>query len=199
MRDYLRFFCFLAAVLCAGASRAASDADWSECKREDGDRAKIIAACARIAGDKHSPPRERAIALNNRGNAYQTNEDFGRAIADYDAALRLDPNLAHTYLNRALALKGEGEYARALADANKSLELAPADPVALRGRGDIYVARGKRAEGDLDAAIADYTEAIRLDPRDSIAYRHRGLAYEAKGDGGHASDDYNMVIQLRAK
>ena len=40
-------------------------------------------------------------------------------------------------LNRALALKGEGEYARALADANKSLELEPADPVALRGRGDI--------------------------------------------------------------
>ena len=154
MRDYLRFFCVLAAVLCAGASRAASDADWSECKREDGDRAKIIAACARIAGDKHSPPRDRAIALNNRGNAYQTNKDFGRAIAD---------------------------------------------PVALRGRGDIYVARGKRAEGDLDAAIADYTEAIRLDPRDSIAYRHRGLAYEAKGDGEHASADYNMVIQLRTK
>ncbi len=143
--------------------------------------------------------RERAIALNNRGNAYQTNKDFGRAIADYDAALRLDPNLAHTYLNRALALKGEGEYARALADANKSLELERADPVALRGRGDIYVARGKRAEGDLDAAIADYTEAIRLDPRDSTAYRHRGVAYEAKGDGEHASADYNMVIQLRTK
>jgi len=103
------------------------------------------------------------------------------------------------YLNRALAFKGEGEYARALADANKALELAPADPVALRGRGDIYVARGKRAEGDLDAAVADYSEAIRLDPRDAIAYRHRGLAYEAKGDGEHASADYNMVIQLRAK
>lgn len=106
MRDYLRFSCVLAAVLCAGASRAAGDADWSECKREDGDRAKIIAACARIAGDKRSPPRDRAIALNNRGNAYQTNKDFGRAIADYDAALRLDPNLAHTISIAPWPLKG---------------------------------------------------------------------------------------------
>ena len=128
MRDYLKVLCVLAAVVRAGVSLAASDADWSDCKRQDGDRARIIAACARIAGDKRSPPRERAIALNNRGNAYQTNKDFGRAIADYDAALRLDPNLAHTYLNRALALKGEGEYARALADANKALELSPAIP-----------------------------------------------------------------------
>ena len=199
MRDYLKYFCVLAAVLCVGAARAASDADWSDCKREDGDRARIIAACARIAGDKRSPPRERAIALNNRGNAYQTNKDFARAIADYDAALRLDPSLAHTYLNRALALKEEGEYARALADVTKALELQPDDPVSLRGRGDVYMARGKKSEGDLDAAIADYTEAIRLDPRDAIAYRHRGLAFEAKGDGEHASADYNMVIQLRTK
>jgi tetratricopeptide (TPR) repeat protein len=199
MRDYPRFICLFAFIVCGNAARAASDADWSACKREDGDRAGIIAACARIAGDKRSSPRERAIALNNRGNAYQGNKEPGRAIADYDAALRLDPNLAHTYLNRALAYKEQGEYARALADANKALELQPGDPVSLRGRGDILMARGKKAEGDLDAAIADYTEAIRLDPRDSTAYRHRGLAYEAKGDGNHASEDYNMVIQLRAK
>ena len=151
MRDYPKFFCILAAVslrrrLARGQRRRL------ERVQAAGRRpARIIAACARIVGDKRSAPRERAIALNNRGNAYQTNKDFGRAIADYDAALRLDPKLAHTYLNRALALKGDGEYARALADANKSLELEPADPVALRGRGDIYVARGKKAEGDLDS------------------------------------------------
>ncbi len=98
-----------------------------------------------------------------------------------------------------MAHKNEGEYDRALADANKSMELAPGDAVALRGRGDIYVARGKKAQGDFDAAIADYTEAIRLDPRDATAYRHRGLAYEAKGDGARASADYNMVIELGTK
>ena len=73
----IEFFCRADAfsrpffVLCA--SRAASDADWSDCKREDGDEAKIIAA-SRASGKKRSPPRERAIALNNRGNAYQTNK-----------------------------------------------------------------------------------------------------------------------------
>jgi tetratricopeptide (TPR) repeat protein len=198
MRGYLRMFCVLASVLGSGPLLALSE-DWSVCKLEDGDRGKIIAACGRIAGDKRSAPRERAIALNNRGNAYQMNKDYARAIADYDAALRLDASLARTYLNRALAHKNEGEYDRALADANKSMELAPGDAVALRGRGDIYVARGKKAQGDFDAAIADYTEAIRLDPRDATAYRHRGLAYEAKGDGARASADYNMVIELGTK
>jgi tetratricopeptide (TPR) repeat protein len=199
MRNSLRFYCVLATMLGSGPVLAASDVDWSACKREDGDRGKIIAACARIAGDKRTSPHDRAVALNNRGNAYQTNKDYARAVADYDAALRLDASLAHTYLNRALAFKGEGEYERALADANKALELAPDDPVSLRGRGDIYVARGKKSQGDLDAAIADYSEAIRIDPKDATAYRHRGLAYEAKGDGNHASEDYNMVIQLGTK
>ncbi len=35
-----------------------------------------------------------AIAFNNRGNAYSDKKDYDRAIADYDAAIRLDPNFA---------------------------------------------------------------------------------------------------------
>ncbi|MGA8170846.1 MAG: tetratricopeptide repeat protein [Methylocystis sp.] len=198
MRDRPRIFCLLASALISGPL-AASEADWSDCKREDLDKSKIIAACARIAGDKRASARERAVAFNNRGNAYQIAKDYDRAIADYNQALQLDAGLAHTYLNRALAFKEIGEYGRALADANTAIRLAPDDAVVLRGRGDIYVARGKKAQGDLDAAIADYTEAIRLNPQDPTAYRHRGIAFEAKGDGDHAGQDYNMAIQLGTK
>ncbi len=199
MRDYPRFFCVLAAILCAGASRAAGDADWSDCKREDGDRARIIAACARIAGDKRSPPRDRAIALNNRGNAYQTNKDFGRAIADYDAALRLDP-ISPTPISIApWHLKGRADTPAPSPTPIRRSNSSPAIPsrCADAATSTWREARWPRAISTPRSPITRRRSgSIR---GDSTAYRHRGLAYEAKGDGEHASADYNMVIQLGTK
>ncbi len=187
-------------ALCAAPLLAASDNDWSDCKSEDaGARDRIILACGRIASNKKTPPKDRAVALNNRGNAYQGKSEFSRAIADYNAALRLDPTIALVYVNRAFAYKDTGDYDRAIADADRSIELNPNNAVAFRARGDIYKARGHKAKGDLDHAIADYNEAIRLNPQDPLTYRNRGLLFESNGDSAHATDDYNKALELRAK
>jgi tetratricopeptide (TPR) repeat protein len=44
-----------------------------------------------------------AIAYDNRGLMYSRKRDYQRAFADFDAALRLKPDLADTYYNRATA------------------------------------------------------------------------------------------------
>jgi len=187
------------ALLGAHPARAGQEPDWSECKSQDSNIDRIVAACSRLVGDKRTPAKDRAVAFNNRGYAYQGKKDLARALADYTAALRLDPNMALIYLNRAVAYKETGELGRALADCNRALELDPENRLLLRSRADIYRARGDKSKGDYDNAIADYSEAIRLDPQDGLAHRGRGMAYEAKGDVERASADYNKVIELQGK
>ncbi|NJO35056.1 MAG: tetratricopeptide repeat protein [Rhodospirillales bacterium] len=57
------------------------------------------------------------------GNALARNGDVGQAIADYDKAIRLNPNYGPAYDSRAMAYTSKGDHARALADAIKSAQL----------------------------------------------------------------------------
>jgi tetratricopeptide (TPR) repeat protein len=49
-----------------------------------------------------------AMAYNNRGGAYYNKKDYNRAIADYEAALRIDPNHALARDNLAKARNARG-------------------------------------------------------------------------------------------
>jgi Flp pilus assembly protein TadD len=53
--------------------------------------------------------RERGITLYRSG-------DFSLAIADFDQAIRLDPNSEAAYVDRGIALYRMGEFGRAFAD-----------------------------------------------------------------------------------
>jgi tetratricopeptide (TPR) repeat protein len=56
-----------------------------------------IEACTAIL---HAKPRN-AAAFNNRGSAYDGKQDYDRAIADFTAAVMLDPAYAVAFYNRA--------------------------------------------------------------------------------------------------
>ena len=57
---------------------------------------------------KRSRSVPRAKFLTNRGDAYQARKDYDRAIADYDAALKLDPKFQRAWNNRGAAWRQEG-------------------------------------------------------------------------------------------
>lgn len=86
-------------------------------------------------------------------------------IADYDEAIRRNPDDARAYLNRGNAYCEKGDYDQAIADFNRAIERAPDDP-------DAYVAltsaHWRRREVDL--AIAAYDEAVKLNPVDRRLY-----------------------------
>ena len=70
-------------------SFAATQGEWNQCNQTRNPDASI-AACTRIiqSGDT---TRNRSIAYNDRGNAYQTKRDLDRAIAEYNESIRRDP------------------------------------------------------------------------------------------------------------
>ena len=132
-----------------------------------------------------------AIFYNNRGEVYYRKGEYDRAIADYDQALRLDPDYAGVYNNRGLAYLNTGEYDRAIANYDQALRLDPEFAFAYNGRGSVYIRKGK-----YDRAIADFDQALRLDPDYALAYNGRGNAYTGKGEHDRAIADFDQALRL---
>lgn len=78
---------------------------------------------AEPAHDEASPPD--AATLLARGDGHRSRGDLDRAIADYDAALKVDPKLADAHHNRGVAWHAKGDRRRALADFDAALRLRP--------------------------------------------------------------------------
>jgi tetratricopeptide (TPR) repeat protein len=98
-----------------------------------------------------------AIFYNNRGLAYKKQGELDKAIADYNKAIELDPQLAVAYYNRGKDYEDQGELDKAIADFTKAIELDPTDAVTYTNRGIAY-----RDQGELGKAEADFTKAKEL-------------------------------------
>jgi len=134
----------------------AADAD--VCAKASGDEA--IAACTRAIGSSRVQGRELALVYFNRGIEYAAKGDDDRAIADFTAAIRLDPKDAYAYNNRGSAYKGKGDLDRAIADYGETIRLNPSLDKAFSSRGTAYLYGGNPAK-----ALADVSQASELDPK----------------------------------
>ncbi|MGO8690239.1 MAG: tetratricopeptide repeat protein [Thermoguttaceae bacterium] len=150
-------------------------------------------ACPAAPAD---PQPQDAVGYNNRGFAWYNKGERDKAIADYDQALALDPNLAAAYNNRGLAWNKEGEYDKAMADFNQALALNPTDALAYNNRGNLW-----RTRGECGKAMADFGKAVTHDPKLVIAYN--GLAFllascadEKYRDGEKAIENALKACQL---
>ena len=90
--------------------------------------------------------------------------DYEAAIADFDAAIRIQPNYALAYCGRGFAKEGLGQYFAAISDYDTAIRLQPNYAYAYHSRGN-----AKSSLGQHYAAIADYDTAIRLKPDDAYA------------------------------
>jgi tetratricopeptide (TPR) repeat protein len=159
-----------------------------------------------------------AIDYFNRGFAKQKSGDNQGAIADYDQAIKLNPNYAGAYNNRGGSKAELKDYQGAIEDYNQAIQIdknwgnivTPID----KNWGDIailidknwgdagilvaYYNRGviKAELGDNQGAIADYDQAIKLKPDFAIAYYSRGVFKGKSGDNQGAIADYNQAIKL---
>jgi tetratricopeptide (TPR) repeat protein len=66
------------------------------------------------------------MAYSNRGNAFDDKKDYVHAIADFDAAIKLDPRYATAFYNRANAKLNAGDKPGAIADYREAVALRPA-------------------------------------------------------------------------
>jgi tetratricopeptide (TPR) repeat protein len=88
------------------------------------DADKIVACGALIDSDKTQRP-DRIKALTARSGFYQRKGDLDRAIADLDAALRLDSSQADPLVARGELWRAKGDRPRAVADFAAALKLNP--------------------------------------------------------------------------
>ena len=161
-----------------------------------------------------------------KGAAYVVLKKYDRALTTFDQAIQQNPQQIIGYIRRGRLYSLRGEFALALKDFNKAIQLEgerstgieeskvsskrEKDPTAADIQsdprpwfdnlkpGDAYIDRGRAylQQDDNDRAIADFTKAIELNPEGASAYNNRGVAYAGKLDFDRAIADFDKAIQL---
>jgi tetratricopeptide (TPR) repeat protein len=130
-----------------------------------------------------------ADAYFQRAIAWHRLDDFSHEQADWDKAIRLDPDLywqyGTTYRHRLL-------YEGILSDHRTALQHAPDNAKAYYRRAEAYRYRGQPC-----AAISDYSRALELLPGYVDAQLGRGEALFAVGDHAGAIADLSDVLRRR--
>jgi tetratricopeptide (TPR) repeat protein len=104
--------------------------------------------------------KNRAGAYNNRGVAYLEAGEIDKALVDFNAAIRDDPDWGLAYVSRATILMQKGELDAAEKDLTAATKLPPN-----RIWGPAFYYRGlvRQARGDFADALADYRAAVKED------------------------------------
>ena len=95
-----------------------------------------------------------AYFYNNRGVDYDGQGEWDKAIADYDMAIELEPQLAVAYSNRGAVYQQQGELDKAILDFTKAIFLEPADAHAYSNRGFVFEELGDNKNAEADFAKA---------------------------------------------
>ncbi len=132
--------------------------DWNACTVNDPNRA--LSQCRKLAAKAAKAVRNQADAHLSEGLKQAWSGDLDQAIAEFDAALAIAPDLSAVYLNRGLAYDRQGDGAAALADLDRAIGLSPKSARAYYNRSVLL-----RKYGDPKRADADEQQAINLDPR----------------------------------
>ena len=115
-------------------------------------------------------------AYFQRGLAKQNLDKLDDALADFDHALALKPDLVEALTARAEILRRQGNLKRAMEELTKALEFK-ADLTAHYSRGSIYSELGQHQE-----ALADFTWVIEQSRDAPFAYFARAKSRRALGD-----------------
>lgn len=136
-----------------------------------------------------------AVAYTGRGvAALKEKDDVAGAQADFDEAIRLDPDYADAYFNSATAKLIAKNYRGSLADANRAIALNPR-------RSEYYQIRANANVGlhDYQAAISDSSKTIEMNPQGAdvyMAYLSLGVARVSLQDSARAIEDFSKAIEL---
>ena len=169
------FFILLLLVAAPALAQSADDAE--QClnlgKTEaDAGSDRRLEACTRAIESGALTQDKLAATLGARGATYLRKGDLDRAIADYDAALRLSPDDADVLLNRAMAHGEKGDYPEAITDFKAVIARNPQSVPAYNGR--CYTLA---LMGDAVRALEDCDRALALQPNTPYILDSRAYAF----------------------
>ena len=136
-----------------------------------------------------------AVSAYQQGYAHIRAAAWFSAIAAYDEAVRLQPDVAGLYEARGTAYLYAGRHDDALADYSQAIDLDPEDARLWRRRAHAYTIAPTPQPGK---GVQDATQAIELDPNHPMGYGHRAMALTQlpTPDWANALADMNRHIEL---
>lgn len=138
-----------------------------------------------------------ADGYNHRGNCYNAQNNWAKAIADYTTGLQLFPKM-FVYVNRGNAYQDMNDLVKAINDYNQAIAMDVKAAEAYYNRARAYYKQKlyTKAVGDLDIYI---TLNKTNKPFLADGYWNRSNAYAALGNTTEAFKDINAAIDTAAK
>lgn len=153
--------------------------------------AMVAGTAPAVAADSAQVHLE-AARLNNLGVAMMNQQLMEKAVAKFDAALKLDPTLVTAQLNRGIALVNQQKVPEALAALQ---EVTKKDPSNARAWYNLGLAH--RGDGNTAAAIDDFQHAAKLAPNDPDVYYFLGTLYSQQQDYPKAIENFEHALKLQ--
>lgn len=130
----------------------------------------------------------------NRGIAFRKNGDLPRALADFNAAIKIDPSDPNSFVERGTTyLELSDDLNRAADDYDTAIKLDPKSAKAHSGLAICFSKKGKFAE-----AIAEDLAAIQADKRYVLPIVNLGTHYLLNGDIDKAFEAYHNALKVRS-
>ena len=137
---------------------------------------------------------QKATNFSNQGSLKVQKGDVAGAIANFNQALGLNPNIPQAYLGLGIASSKQGNKQQAISHYDRALQLNPNLAEAYVGRGQAYYELGDRQK-----AIGNYEQAIRVKPDYGLAYLERGAIRCMLGTKSQAVADFHQAGELFSK
>jgi tetratricopeptide (TPR) repeat protein len=149
-------------------------------------------ACAAVAAQAATAPRDKASAQAIIGLIDRLTEGPAAGKAECDAAVLLDPGNAIGLFCKGTIALDLGAWAEGMAALEMATRQKPDWALPYNNRGTGYADYGV-----YDKAIADYDQALKRKPDWAQAYNNRANAYAWQGLFDRAIQDYDKAIGLK--
>jgi lipoprotein NlpI len=123
--------------------------------------------------------------------AYAQQNNYAAAIADFSAALAINPKDIAALEGRGMAALQSGAFADAVRDFTALTAARPDDTAPL-----FFRANARLQSNDATGAAADYTAFLARRPNDIEALMGRALARQFAADLAGSEDDFSSVLKL---
>ena len=155
-----------------------------------GDAKGAIELVSQVIGN--DPGNSRAFKV--RADIYAGLRQDANALADYSAAIRIDPKDVRWLNARGFFLFTRGKRDAALRDLDAAITLDAGNSEALNNRGLLRV-----GQQDYKRAIADFSQAIEADAKFADAWNNRGFAHFRSDQHAKALKDFDTALACDPK
>ena len=129
-----------------------------------------------------------------RGQAYRRLEKYVEALADFDKAVEIKPDLAAAHFEIGMTFHAQEKYKQAIAAYDKAIKVSPDNADYLYSR-----CVSKSWSGDNAGARDDCRKAVKIKDDFVDAWATLGRAYEDMGQTDKAEEAYKKVLTLDPK